>query len=150
MKNGGYLIIDFKDVNVSSIPVEIVGVYESLKNINRKALLMSGLKINGVYYADCFAYADVVDTDYYISIITSITDDGITSTKIKVDIDNMVSVETVVIYAVTVDEGQSILTVKAPTPTKKKKEVKPVEEIVEEPKEIPKTIKRYANQRRKA
>lgn len=53
--NGGYKIIDFKDINITTGgSVTVVGVYESIESSHRKALLISGLTIDGVEKNDCF------------------------------------------------------------------------------------------------
>lgn len=62
---GGYKIIDFKDINlVTGIGIRINGVYDAIKNNYRKAILISGISIDGVKMADSFVELLVVSGDY--------------------------------------------------------------------------------------
>lgn len=58
MKRGGYHILDFKDVNITTESgATIVGIYESIEGSYRKAILVSGITIDGVEYRDTFVDA---------------------------------------------------------------------------------------------
>lgn len=53
--NGGYKIIDFKDTNITTENgITVTGTYEALENNHRKAILISGIVIDGVEKPDCF------------------------------------------------------------------------------------------------
>lgn len=53
-KNGGYKIVDLKDKNITSTGVTIKGVHESLEATYRKAVMITGLTIDGVEKNDTF------------------------------------------------------------------------------------------------
>lgn len=58
MTKGGYHIVDFKDVNITSDGgATVVGIYESIERSYRKAILASGITIDGVEYRDTFVDA---------------------------------------------------------------------------------------------
>lgn len=62
---GGYKIIDFKDINlVTGIGIRINGVYNAIKSNYRKAILISGISIDGVKMADSFVELLVDGTGY--------------------------------------------------------------------------------------
>lgn len=62
---GGYKIIDFKDINlVTGTASTIAGVYDAIKSNYRKAILISGIIIDGVKMADSFVELLVVGTNY--------------------------------------------------------------------------------------
>lgn len=53
--NGGYKIIDFKDNNITTeAGITVIGTYESIESSHRKALMISGIVIDGVEKPDCF------------------------------------------------------------------------------------------------
>lgn len=65
MLNGGYKIIDFQDNNLTTeTPVVITGIYDSLENNNRKAIMVSGITIDGVHKNDCFVDCSVDNSSY--------------------------------------------------------------------------------------
>lgn len=64
MKNGGYKIIDLKDVNLSATPVVITGIYNRVEDNYRKPILLSGIVIENVEMADCFVDLHVSSTSY--------------------------------------------------------------------------------------
>lgn len=52
--NGGYKIVDFKDQNITSdAGITVVGIYEAVEN-TRKAILVSGITLDGVEQRDAF------------------------------------------------------------------------------------------------
>lgn len=53
--NGGYKIVDFKDVNITSADgATLVGIYEEFEGSSRKAILVSGVTIDGAAQRDTF------------------------------------------------------------------------------------------------
>lgn len=53
--NGGYKIVDFKDVNIlSDGGATLVGIYEEFEGSSRKAILVSGVTLDGVAQRDTF------------------------------------------------------------------------------------------------
>lgn len=65
MVKGGYIIIDFNDVNITSAEgATIEGVYTAIENSYRKAILISGVTIDGVEKRDCFVCPEITDSNY--------------------------------------------------------------------------------------
>ncbi len=63
--DGGYKIIDLKDVNlITGTPTIIPGIHESIENNYRKAILISGVVIDGVEKADRFVAFENSGGDY--------------------------------------------------------------------------------------
>ena len=61
MIRGGYHVLDFKDKNITTKGVFIPGIYEGIEGSYRKAILASGITLNGVKQRDTFvdpAYSD--------------------------------------------------------------------------------------------
>lgn len=55
MKRGGYHVVDFGDVNIlTDGGATIAGIYESIEGSYRKAILVSGVVIDGVEQRDTF------------------------------------------------------------------------------------------------
>lgn len=62
---GGYKIIDFKDINlVTGTASTIAGVYDAIERNYRKAILISGIVIDGVKKADSFVELSLVSANY--------------------------------------------------------------------------------------
>ena len=65
MIKGGYKIIDFKDVNIlTSNGATVPGIYDDIKNSHRKAIMVSGITIDGVEKPDCFVDCEVSGSNY--------------------------------------------------------------------------------------
>lgn len=65
MLKGGYKIVDFKDVNITTdAGATVIGVYESIEASHRKAIMISGIVIDGVEKPDCFIDCSVADGNY--------------------------------------------------------------------------------------
>lgn len=65
MLKGGYKIIDFHDVNITTgTGVTVIGVYESIEKSHRKAIMLSGVTIDNVEKPDCFVDCEVTDSNY--------------------------------------------------------------------------------------
>lgn len=86
MKKGGYKIIDFKDINITTgTGVTVVGVYEDIEKSYRKAILLSGITVDGVEKPDCFVDCEISDGNYNFTaygltwVITK--EDLVTATK---------------------------------------------------------------------
>lgn len=68
MIKGGYKIIDFKDVNIlTSDGATVPGIYDDIKKSNRKAIMVSGITLDGVEKHDCFVDCEVSGSDYKFS-----------------------------------------------------------------------------------
>lgn len=101
MKKGGYKIIDFNGAILSGEAVEITGIYESIVNNYDKAILVSGVSLNGELQGD--AYAAVTKNDnsvtlaVYDGVITVTEDDEITfasvssNAKLTEDVANLIN-----------------------------------------------------------
>lgn len=81
MLKGGYKIIDFKGKELSSSPVVIKGIYESIEENTDKCLIASAIAYDGAVYNDeVIATPDLNGTDFVISfhngqIIITVNDD---------------------------------------------------------------------------
>ena len=65
MKRGGYKIIDFRDVNIlTDGGATVTGIYEEIEKRHRKAILISGITIDGVEKPDCFVDCEVSGSNY--------------------------------------------------------------------------------------
>lgn len=68
MKNGGYTIVDFKDIDIlTDGGATVVGIYESLEDRHRKAVMVSGVTIDGVQKSDCFVDCEISGSDFTFS-----------------------------------------------------------------------------------
>lgn len=78
---GGYKIIDFRGIELSTTPVDIKGIYEAIEENLDKCLIASGVTKDGATYNDeCIATPDINGSDYVISfhdgkVIITVTDD---------------------------------------------------------------------------
>lgn len=69
MIKGGYKIIDFQDVNLTSdAGVTVVGTYEAIEGSHRKPLLISGITIDGVEKNDCFVSCTSAENSYSFTL----------------------------------------------------------------------------------
>lgn len=65
MRKGGYQIVDFQDINITTGEgVTVVGVYETIESSYRKPILISGVTIDGVEKPDCFVDCEVAGSNY--------------------------------------------------------------------------------------
>lgn len=65
MKRGGYHIVDFKDVNITTENgATIVGIYEEIEGSYRKVILVSGVTIDGVEQRDTFVDVSHAENNY--------------------------------------------------------------------------------------
>lgn len=65
MVKGGYKVVNFKDENITTENgATVSGVYESLENNYHKALMISGVVIDGTEYNDTFVEVTVSGSDY--------------------------------------------------------------------------------------
>lgn len=83
MLRGGYKIVDFKDVNITSdAGGTVVGIFEEIEGSYRKALLVSGVTIDGVEQRDTWITPSVNEGSYvftaYGKTFTVKNDDTIT------------------------------------------------------------------------
>ena len=68
MIKGGYKIIDFKDINIlTGDGATVMGIYEDIEKTHRKAIMVSGITIDGVEKPDCFVDCEVSGSDYKFS-----------------------------------------------------------------------------------
>ena len=81
---GGYQLVDFKDINLTTSKVKIDGIYETIESNNRKPLLLHNVVVNNLEIADCYAYCVAIDQKYQLYY-------GNPDNYIIVDKNNMVS-----------------------------------------------------------
>lgn len=82
--NGGYKVVDFKDVNITTADgATVVGVYEEIEGSHRKAILVSGVTLDGVEQRDTFVDPVVNSGSYtftaYGKTFTITHDDKVTT-----------------------------------------------------------------------
>ena len=81
----GYQIVDLKDTTLSETGTKVSGVYESLKNSNRKPILLTGIVIDGIKLSSAFVQIGINNGDYvipvYARMITIKPDDTVTEIK---------------------------------------------------------------------
>ena len=81
--NGGYVIVDFKGVNLTTKKASaIAGIYESIEASHRKAILISGVTIDGVEQRDTFVNPTVNAGNFVFAVyghtITVSAEDNVT------------------------------------------------------------------------
>lgn len=64
MLKGGYHIVDFKEKEITSEGVTILGIYDSLEQSHNKPVLVTGIVLGSVLQGDCFVNAMVANTNY--------------------------------------------------------------------------------------
>lgn len=65
MLKGGYKIVDFRDVNIETENGAVItGIYDGLENNHRKAVMISGVVIDGVEKPNCFVDCEITDGSY--------------------------------------------------------------------------------------
>ena len=78
----GYQIVDLKDTTISGAGTKVSGVFESIKNSNRKPLLLTGIVIDGAEMNSVFVSATITSGNYVIAAygktITVKSDDTVT------------------------------------------------------------------------
>ena len=68
MRNGGYKIINLKDVNLTSTTKKVSGIHDDIENSYRKPLLLSGITINGVEKNDAFVAPTISSGSYLFKV----------------------------------------------------------------------------------
>ena len=73
----GFQYLDFKNVDITTSAKQIKGIYKTIKDGYRRALILHNCSINGSEIADCTVFAKLVsnnfvlyygDPSYYINI----------------------------------------------------------------------------------
>lgn len=82
---GGYKLIDFKSTNLvtgAETPPVISGIYNDIENNYRKAIMLTGLVIDGVEknntYAECIQAENACTFTVYSKTITVTNEDKVT------------------------------------------------------------------------
>ena len=87
MRKGGYKVINLNDNNLTTSNTTIKGVYNDIKSNYRKAILLSGITINGVEYPDGYTTFTVsgsnLITTVYNNTITITDKDIVTATAVE-------------------------------------------------------------------
>lgn len=69
MRKGGHRIIDLDDINFTlNVAMMIPGIHEEIEGSYRKPLLLSGLTVAGVEYADVYVTPVVKESAYMLSV----------------------------------------------------------------------------------
>lgn len=71
LMTGGYKIIDFQNKNLvtgAESPVTVAGIYSSIENNYRKALMLSGLVIDGVEKANTYSGATAGENNFTFTV----------------------------------------------------------------------------------
>ena len=84
---GGYKIIDLKDVNITTTAQIIPGIYNRIKE-TRKVLLFTGLTIKETALSDQFCGITPGDGIYYIHVSTNLALGTITDVTITINDDD--------------------------------------------------------------
>lgn len=62
----GFQYVDFKNVDITTTPKQIRGIYKVLEGNYRRALILHNGVVNGSERADCTAFATVSGTDFLL------------------------------------------------------------------------------------
>lgn len=86
MRKGGYKIIDLHDTQFTSgVPMMLEGIHDAIEGCYRKPLLLSGLTVAGVEYADAYVTSTTNESAFMIDIygftIKIESTDAVTVTK---------------------------------------------------------------------
>lgn len=80
---GGYHMVNFKNVNLTSSPASVPGTYEAIEGNYRKSVMAVNLVIDGREIPDCFVRVGISGSDYTLlfpgGITLTITDDDMVS-----------------------------------------------------------------------
>lgn len=90
-KDGGYKIIDLNNINITSAPVEIRGIFIEMEKNYRKVFLISGLKINGNEFSDTFANVKKIGGQYIIHAFNTIYDNTLDEYDLIIQDDDTIS-----------------------------------------------------------
>lgn len=113
MEKGGYKIVDLKDINITTTPVKIAGVYHAIHGNSRKVILLSGITINGVQFSDEFVKVVKLGDDYLLNAYAVVSDNILTKYDIYIeDNDNVTLQLKTVIGSEIPIEGSQYFTVK--------------------------------------
>lgn len=77
MPKGGYIIIDFKGIDLAGDNVKIDGIFRAVTNAYKKAVQITGIVIDGVEYPDAFVAIKSNVIEVYGAALTVQADDTI-------------------------------------------------------------------------
>lgn len=77
MAKGGYIIIDFKGVDLAGDNVKIDGIFRAVTNAYKKAVQITGIVIDGVEYPDAFVAIKSNVIEVYGASLTVQPDDKV-------------------------------------------------------------------------
>lgn len=86
MIKGGYKLINLNDNNLTASNTTIKGIHNAIKNNYRKAIILSGITINGVEYPDCFTTFTASGNNIIITVYNNTI--TITDTDIVTAVEN--------------------------------------------------------------
>lgn len=65
MLKGGYAIINFEDVNITTTDgATVPGIHANIEGSYRKVILISGITLDGVEKRDCFVCPEISEGSY--------------------------------------------------------------------------------------
>lgn len=62
----GFQYLDFKNVDITTTPKQVKGIYKTIKGNYRRALILHNCSINGSEIADCTAFAKLVSNNFVL------------------------------------------------------------------------------------
>lgn len=80
----GFQYIDFKNANLTAVPIKIDGIYSSIESNYRRVLILKNGNVHGTERSNCTAFCTVVSNNFELFY-------GNPAYKILVTPDDMVS-----------------------------------------------------------
>lgn len=103
MKKGGYKIIDLKGEEIDTSgtsKINVPGVYDEIEGSYGKAILLSGLNIDGTIENDIFVRPEIVSDDFVVTLgVVASTTTGVTVSTLTIDDDDDITYATVTYVA---------------------------------------------------
>lgn len=114
MIKGGYKIIDFKGVELSTTAVEITGIYNQIIDDYNKPIMVSGVSISGELQDDAYASVKVDDSSVtltiYGGVITVTEDDEVTFAVAKSNVELAAEIEELKLKAFCLTSNEAVTT----------------------------------------
>ena len=62
----GFQYLDFKNVDITTTPKQVKGIYKAIKDNYRRALIVHNCSVNGSEIDDCTAFAKLVSNNFVL------------------------------------------------------------------------------------
>ena len=62
----GFQYVDFKNVDITTTPKQVKGIYKTINGNYRRALILHNCSINGSKMADCTVFAKLVSNNFVL------------------------------------------------------------------------------------